>query len=61
MNVIVRGSGVYRVDGEGVPFTAGSVFRFDPETTRQIVGGPEGCTMIAVGARRGAYEPRGNF
>jgi mannose-6-phosphate isomerase-like protein (cupin superfamily) len=61
VNVIVRGSGVYRIDGEEVPFTAGSVFRFDPETTRQPVAGPEGCTMIAVGARRGSYEPRGNF
>jgi quercetin dioxygenase-like cupin family protein len=61
VNVIVRGSGVYRVEGDEVHFSAGSVFRFDPETTRQVVGGPEGCTMIAVGARRGAYEPRGNF
>ena len=61
VNVIVRGSGVYRVDGEEVPFSAGSVFRFDPETTRQVVGGPDGCTIIAVGARRGSYEPRGNF
>jgi hypothetical protein len=61
VNVIVRGSGVYRIEGDEVPFTAGSVFRFDPETTRQVVGGPEGCTMIAVGARRGSYEPRGNF
>jgi uncharacterized cupin superfamily protein len=61
VNVIVRGTGVYRIDGEEVPFTTGSVFRFDPETTRQIVGGPEGCTMLAVGARRGSYEPRGNF
>jgi hypothetical protein len=23
--------------------------------------GPEGMTMIAVGARRGSYEPRGPF
>jgi len=29
-------------------------FRFDPETVRQV-------TMIAVGARRGSYEPRGPF
>ena len=61
VNVIVRGSGVYRIEGDEVPFTAGSVFRFDPETRRQVVGGPDGCTMIAVGARRGSYEPRGNF
>jgi hypothetical protein len=61
VNVIVRGSGVYRVDGEDVPFTAGSIFRFDPETTRQPVAGPDGMTMIGVGARRGSYEARGPF
>jgi hypothetical protein len=38
-----------------------NVIRFDPETTRQIVAGDDGCTMIAAGARRGAYEPRGPF
>jgi hypothetical protein len=61
VNVIVRGSGVYRIDGEDVPFRAGSFFRFDPDTRRQPVAGPEGFTMIAVGARRGSYEPRGPF
>jgi hypothetical protein len=61
VNVIVRGSGVYRIDGEEVPFTAGSVFRFDPETTRQPVAGPDGFSMVAIGARRGAYEARGPF
>ena len=61
VNVIVRGSGLYRIDGEEVPFRAGSFFRFDPETRRQPVAGPEGFTMIAVGARRGSYEPRGPF
>ena len=34
---------------------------FDPETTRVPVAGPEGMTLIAVGARRGSYEPRGPF
>ena len=61
VNVIVRGSGVYRIDGEDVPARAGMFFRFDPETTRVPVAGPEGMTMIAVGARRGSYEPRGSF
>jgi quercetin dioxygenase-like cupin family protein len=61
VNVIVRGSGVYRVDGEEVEVRAGTACRFDPETTRQLVAGPEGITMIAVGARRGSYEPRGPY
>ena len=61
VNVIVRGSGVYRIEDEEVPFTAGSIFRFDPETTRQPVAGPDGFAMVAVGARRGSYEARGPF
>jgi quercetin dioxygenase-like cupin family protein len=61
VNVVVRGSGVYRVEGEDIPVRAGSVIRFDPETTRVPVAGSEGMTMIAVGARRGSYEPRGPF
>jgi mannose-6-phosphate isomerase-like protein (cupin superfamily) len=61
VNVIVAGSGVYRIEGEDVPVTVGSFLRFDPGTTRQPVAGPDGMTMIGVGARRGSYEPRGPF
>jgi hypothetical protein len=61
VNVIVRGSGVYRIDDEEVPFAAGTIFRFDPETTRQPVAGPEGFAMVAIGAPRGSYEARGPF
>jgi mannose-6-phosphate isomerase-like protein (cupin superfamily) len=61
VNVIVSGSGVYRIDGEEVAFEAGTIFRFDPETTRQPVAGPDGFAMVAVGARQGSYEPRGPF
>jgi hypothetical protein len=61
VNVIVAGSGVYRIEGEDVPVRAGSILRFDPETTRVPIAGPEGMTMIGIGARRGSYEPRGPF
>jgi uncharacterized cupin superfamily protein len=61
VNVCVRGSGVYRVDGEEVPVRLGTFLRFDPEATRVPVAGPEGMTLLAVGARRGSYEPRGPF
>jgi mannose-6-phosphate isomerase-like protein (cupin superfamily) len=61
VNVIVRGSGVYRVDGEEVPVGMGTFLRFDPDTTRVPVAGPDGLTMIAVDARRGSSEPRGPF
>jgi hypothetical protein len=54
-------SGVYRVEGEDVPLRRGSVMRFYPETTRVPIAGPDGMTMIAVGARRGSYDPRGPF
>jgi hypothetical protein len=59
--VIISGSGIYRVEGEDIPVRRGSVLRFDPATTRVPVAGPGGMTMIAVGARRGSYEPRGPF
>ena len=59
--VVIRGSGSYRVEGEDVAVRPGSVLRFDPETTRVPNAGPEGMTFIAVGARRGSYEPRGPF
>ena len=61
VTLIIRGSGVYRIDGEEIPVRVGTFMRFDPETTRIPVAGPEGLTIIAVGARRGSYEPRGPF
>jgi len=61
VNVIVRGSGTYVIDGEEVPIRQGDVFRFDPETERGPKAGPDGLTMVAVGARRGSYEPRGPY
>ena len=61
VNVVVRGSGTYRIDGEEVPVREGSFLRFDPGTRRQPVAGADGLTLLAVGARRGSYEPRGPF
>jgi hypothetical protein len=61
VNVIVRGGGIYRVEGEEIPVGVCTFLRFDPGTTRQPVAGPDGMTMIAVGARRGSYEPHGPF
>ena len=61
VNVVVAGSGVYRIDGEEIPVQTGTFLRFDPGTTRQPVAGPDGMTLIGIGARRGSYEPRGSF
>jgi hypothetical protein len=61
VSVVVRGSGVYRIDGLDVEVSAGWILRFDPETKRVPIAGPDGMTFIAIGARRGCYEPRGPF
>jgi quercetin dioxygenase-like cupin family protein len=61
VNIVVRGSGTYRIDGEEVEIRAPMVFRFDPDTRRQPVAGPDGLTFVAVGARRGSYDARGPF
>jgi quercetin dioxygenase-like cupin family protein len=61
VSVVVRGSGVWRVDGEEVPVSVGSFVRFDPATVRCPVAGPDGMTFVSVGARPGSYEPRGPF
>ena len=59
--IVVRGSGVWRVDGNDVPVREGSFIRFDAETTRCPVAGPDGMTFVSVGVRPGSYEPHGPF
>jgi hypothetical protein len=49
------------VDGEDVAVRGGSFIRFDPDVTRCPVAGADGLTFISIGARPGAYEPRGPF
>jgi mannose-6-phosphate isomerase-like protein (cupin superfamily) len=61
VNIVVGGSGVWRVDGEEVPVREGTILRFDPEAVRCPVAGPDGLSFIALGARRGSYEARGPF
>ena len=61
VNVVVRGSGVYRIDGDDVPVREGDFLRFDPETRRCPIAGSSGLTILAVGAKRRSYEPRGPF
>jgi quercetin dioxygenase-like cupin family protein len=61
VNVVIDGSGVWRVDREEIPVRRGTFVRFDPETVRQPIAGSDGMTFIAIGARRGSYEPRGEL
>ena len=61
VNVVLKGSGLWRIEGEEVPVRPGTFLRFDPGTTRCPVARADGMTFIAVGSRPGSYEPRGPF
>jgi len=61
VNMIIRGSGTYVIDGEEISIREGDVFPFDPDTERGPKAGPDGPVNVAVGARRGSYEPRGPY
>jgi quercetin dioxygenase-like cupin family protein len=61
VSVVVAGSGVWRIDGKEVPVRTGTFLRFDADTVRCPVAGPDGMTFVSVGARRGSYEPHGPF
>ena len=61
VNVVLRGGGIWRVEGEEVPVREGTMLRFDPETTRCPVAGPDGMTFVSVGSARGSYEAHGPF
>jgi mannose-6-phosphate isomerase-like protein (cupin superfamily) len=56
--LIVKGSGVMRVDGEEVELKPGRVVRVDPASRRAPTSGPDGLEWFVVGAPIGhAYEP----
>jgi hypothetical protein len=61
VSYVVRGSGHWLVDGVEVPVRAGSFVRFDPESRRVPVAGPEGLAFLSIGVRPGSYEPHGLF
>jgi quercetin dioxygenase-like cupin family protein len=46
----LRGSGVLRVDAEDVQLEPGLYVLVDPDTTRQVIAGPEGLSYAVVGA-----------
>jgi mannose-6-phosphate isomerase-like protein (cupin superfamily) len=56
--VVVRGSGVMRVDGEEVALHPGRFLRVDPASTRVPVAGEDGLEFVTFGAPLdGTYEP----
>jgi uncharacterized cupin superfamily protein len=62
---VVSGSGSWLVSAgdtkEEVPVRPGSFLRFDAETVRAPLAGPDGLAFVAIGTRPGSYEARGNF
>ena len=48
--VPVSGSGTLVVDGEDVPLEPGTFVLVEPESTRQVVAGPDGLAYVVVGA-----------
>ncbi len=61
VNVVIAGSGRWRIEGEEVEVRRGTFLRFDPDTTRMPIAGPDGMTFVGIGARRGSYDARGPF
>jgi quercetin dioxygenase-like cupin family protein len=59
--IVVAGGGHWEADGAMIPVREGSVIRFDAETTRCPVAGPDGLAFIAVGSAPGSCEPHGPF
>jgi mannose-6-phosphate isomerase-like protein (cupin superfamily) len=56
--VVVRGSGVMRVDGEDVELRPGRFLRVDPASTRMPIAGDDGLEFVTFGAPLdGKYEP----
>ncbi len=54
---VVRGSGTLEAGDVRVPLEAGVLVRVGPQQRRKIVPGPDGLTLIAIGATPGrAYE-----
>jgi quercetin dioxygenase-like cupin family protein len=46
----LRGAGVLRVDGDEVQLHPGRYVLVEPESTRQVVAGPDGLSYAVVGA-----------
>jgi len=57
--VVLRGSAMLRAGGREVLLEPGLLARVGPGEKRKLLPGPEGATVLAIGATPGkAYEPR---
>lgn len=53
---IVRGGGTIRVEGEERDLGPGQFVFLAPDTSRQMIAGPDGLAWIGVGCQPGAYR-----
>lgn len=57
--IVLRGDGFLATDGERTPLCTGTLVRVGPSQRRKILPGPQGITVLAIGATPGkAYQPR---
>jgi len=57
--VVLRGSATLKAAGQTVQLTPGALVRVGPAEKRHFTAGPDGLTLLALGATPGkAYEPR---
>lgn len=55
--VVLEGSGTIETAGEKTPLSRGSLVRVGPATRRKILPGPQGITVLAIGATPGKAYP----
>ena len=53
---LLDGSGTIDIEGEQVPFEAGTFVRVAAGTRRKVLAGPDGIRFMAIGAPEGSYK-----
>jgi len=57
--VVLRGSATLKAGGQATPLSPGTLVRVGPSEKRHFTAGPDGVTLLAIGATPGkAYAPR---
>lgn len=54
---VVRGGGTLKVDGQEVGLVPGRYVFLPPDSSRQMVAGPDGLAWIGIGCQPGAFHP----
>ena len=61
VNIVISGGGVYLIDGEDGAGAGADGAALRSGDRAPAGRRPDGLTMVAIGARRGSYEPHGPF